>query len=78
MVSNLHTWDHPDQVLMVKSLAHELCHNTQTTNLDLDIPVVNVILHSSDEDSAALDHNADCTIIAHLHILSRLSTKILK
>ncbi|QBZ66478.1 hypothetical protein PoMZ_13457 [Pyricularia oryzae] len=37
-----------------ESRAHELGHDTETTDLDGDLPVVNVVLHGGDEDLAAL------------------------
>lgn len=45
--------NHPDQILVFKILTHELSHDTQTSNLDLDVPVLNIVLHRRDQDSAA-------------------------
>ena len=42
--------DHPDQILVLESFAHELGHDTETTDLDLDVPVVDVVLHGRDDD----------------------------
>ncbi|GKT65804.1 hypothetical protein ColTof3_13143 [Colletotrichum tofieldiae] len=44
----------PNEVLVLERLSHQLGHDTQTTNLNLDVPVVNVVLHGRDQDPAAL------------------------
>ena len=42
----------PDQIVAFESFAHELCHDTQATNLDLDAPIFNVVLHGCDQNAA--------------------------
>jgi hypothetical protein len=42
----------PDEIEMRKCFTHELRHDTETANLDLDVPVVNVVLDCRDEDLA--------------------------
>ncbi|TKW56092.1 hypothetical protein CTA1_8274 [Colletotrichum tanaceti] len=46
--------DDPDEVLVLEGLAHELGHDAEAADLDLDVPVVNVVLHGGDEHAATL------------------------
>ena len=47
IVDSTNAGNDPDKILMRKILAHELCHDAQPADLDLDIPVLDVVLHSS-------------------------------
>ncbi|TLS22253.1 uncharacterized protein PpBr36_10072 [Pyricularia pennisetigena] len=49
-----HHRHHPDEVAVRERSAHELGHDAETTDLDGDLPVVNVVLHGRDEDLSAL------------------------
>ena len=57
VVEVLHLGNDPDQVNIRHRLAHETGHDTETTNLDLELPVENLILERRNKNLAALGGN---------------------
>ena len=50
----LHLRDRPDEINVPHRFTHKTRHDTKTTNLDLELPVDDLVLERRDEDAAAL------------------------
>lgn len=53
-IDTSHAGHHPDQVLMAQVFPHERGHDSQSANLDLDVPVLNLVLHRRDQDLSSI------------------------
>ena len=58
IVHTSHARDDPDEILVAKILAHQLRHDTKATNLDLDCPVFDIVLHGSNKN-----HTTVCAFV---------------
>jgi hypothetical protein len=59
----------PNEILVLQVLTHELSHDTETSNLDLDLPVLDVVLHGTNKHTATLafDNRAGATKVVLDH-----------
>src|SRR5690242_11478872 len=41
IIEAIRAWNHPNEVLILKILSHQLSHDSKATNLDLNVPIRN-------------------------------------
>ena len=60
IIEAIRAWNHPNEILILKIISHQLSHDSKATNLDLNVPIRNFVLDRSDKDAASLTGDA-CT-----------------
>src|SRR5699024_11026021 len=61
IINTANTRHNPDEILMPEMFPHQLSHNTQTTDLNLNCPILNIIFHGGNQNrSLAGGTSAKC------------------